>query len=194
MKQKSAEKTELSRQKKNTGFFNPIRHIQLNQQITTLTEEIEELDNRKSALLIHLGCTKESETKNISANLQKMSDTVEKLAKRQETLEQQKTEETIKFREWKSKVPSDQRLDLLDERIALRENHRHSLIGRLQEVFGKVFSNDRLRDASDTIDYHLKEDPDIVRIRAMDKWYKQEQEKALNSLPPEPKRSRGRVR
>ena len=190
LNQKIAEKIELSQQKKNTGFFNPIRHIQLSQQITTLTEEIEELRNQKTAILIRLGCDKESDFKIAESNLKKMNATVEKLSERQKTLEQQKSDETTKFHIWKSKVPLDKELELLDERISLRENHRNSLIGKLQEVFGGVFSYERLRDASDEIDYYLNEDPDIIRKRTWAKRYEKAQEKAWNRPQSVKKRSR----
>lgn len=190
LQQKTAEKKELSQQKKNTGFFNPIRHIQLSQQITTLTEEIEELKNQKTSILIRLGCDKESDFIIAESNLKKMNETVGKLSERQKTLEQQKSDETTKFHEWKSKVSPEQELKLLDERISLRENHRNSLIGKLQEVFSKVFSYDRLRDASDDIDYHLNEDPDIIRKRAWEKRYEQAQVKARNRPQSAKKRSR----
>ena len=190
LNQKTAEKKELSQQKKNTGFFNPIRHIQLSQQITTLTEEIEELKNQKTSILIRLGCEKESDFKIAESNLKKMNATVEKLSERQKTLEQQKSDETTKFHKWKSKVPLEKELELLDERISLRENHRNSLIGKLQEVFGRVFSYERLRDASDEIDYYLNEDPDIIRKRTWAKRYEKAQEKAWNRPQSVKKRSR----
>lgn len=188
--QKTAEKKELSHQKKNTGFFNPIRHIQLSQQITTLTEEIEELKNQKTSVLIRLGCDKESDIKIAESNLKKMNETVGKLSKRQKTLEQQKADETTKFHEWKFKVSPEQELELLDERILLRENHHNSLIGKLQDVFGRIFSYERLRDASDDIDYHLNEDSDIIRKRTWEKRYEQAQEKARNRPQLVKKRSR----
>lgn len=190
LNQKTAEKKELSKQKKNTGFFNPIRHIQLSQKITTLTEEIEELKNQKTSILIRLGCEKESDFKIAERNLKKMNATVEKLSERQKTLEQQKSDETTKFQKWKSKVPLEKELELLDERISLRENHRNSLIGKLQEVFGRVFSYERLRDASDEIDYYLNEDPDIIRKRTWAKRYEKAQEKAWNRPQSVKKRSR----
>ena len=190
LNQKTAEKKVLSQQKKNTGFFNPIRHIQLSQKITTLTEEIEELKNQKTSILIRLGCEKESDFKIAESNLKKMNATVEKLSERQKTLEQQKSDETTKFHKWKSKVPLEKELELLDERISLRENHRNSLIGKLQEVFGGVFSYERLRDASDEIDYYLNEDPDIIRKRTWAKRYEKAQEKAWNRPQSVKKHSR----
>lgn len=120
-----------------------------------------------------------------------MNETVEKLSERQKTLEQQKADETIKFHKWKSKVSPEQELELLDERISLRENHCNSLIGKLQDVFGRVFSYERLRDASEDIDYHLNEDPDIIRKRTWEKRYEQAQEKAQNRTQTVKKPSRG---
>lgn len=48
LKQKLETKQELLTQKKNTGFFNPGQRKKLDQQFTTLTEEIEELKNQKN--------------------------------------------------------------------------------------------------------------------------------------------------
>ena len=134
--------------------------------------------------MIRLGCDKESDFKIAESNLKKMNETVEKLSERQKTLEQQKSDETTKFHEWKSRVSPEQELELLDERISIRENHRNSLIGKLQEVFGRVFSYERLRDASDDINYHLNEDSDIIRKRTWEKRYAQAQEKARNRPQP----------
>ena len=109
-------------------------------------------------------------------------------------MEQQKTDETAKFHKWKSQVSPEQELELLNERISLRENHRNSLIGKLQDVFNRVFSYERLRDASDEIDYHLNEDPDIIRKRAWEKRYEQAQEKSQNRTQTVKKPSRGMER
>lgn len=139
--------------------------------------------------MIRLGCEKESDFKIAESNLKKMNETVGKLSERQKTLEQQKPDETTKFHEWKSKVSPEQELKLLDERISLRENHRNSLIGKLQDVFVRVFSYERLRDASDEIDYHLNEDTDIIRKRTWEKRYEKAQEKGRNRPQPVKKRS-----
>ena len=49
LKAKVTERKELNVQKDKTSILNPIRHIKLNQQLTTITEEIEELKSRKAA-------------------------------------------------------------------------------------------------------------------------------------------------
>ena len=51
LKAKVTERKELNVQKDKTSILNPIRHIKLNQQLTTITEEIEELKSRKEQLI-----------------------------------------------------------------------------------------------------------------------------------------------
>ena len=63
-----------------------------------------------------------------------------------------------------------------------RKNHRNSLIGKLLKVFGGVFSYERLLDASDEIDYHLNEDPDIIKKHTWEKRYEQAMRKLSHFL------------
>lgn len=51
LKAKVSERKELNVQKDKTSILNPIQHIKLNQQLTTVTEEIEELKSRKEQLI-----------------------------------------------------------------------------------------------------------------------------------------------
>ena len=52
LKAKVTERKELNVQKDKTSILNPIQHIKLNQQLTTITEEIEELKSRKGKYVI----------------------------------------------------------------------------------------------------------------------------------------------
>ena len=51
LKAKVTERKKLNVQKDKTSILNPIQHIKLNQQLTTVTEEIEELKSRKEQLI-----------------------------------------------------------------------------------------------------------------------------------------------
>ena len=57
LKAKVTERKELNVQKDKTSILNPIRHIKLNQQLTTITEEIEELKSRKEQLIFQAECS-----------------------------------------------------------------------------------------------------------------------------------------
>ena len=51
LKAKVTEWKELNVKKEKTSILNPIQHIKLNQHLTTVTEEIEELKSRKEQLI-----------------------------------------------------------------------------------------------------------------------------------------------
>lgn len=51
LKDKIAERKDLKTQKDKTSILNPIQHIKMNQQLTTITEEIEELTSWKEQLI-----------------------------------------------------------------------------------------------------------------------------------------------
>ena len=57
LKAKVTERKELNVQKDKTSILNPIQHIKLNQQLTTITEEIEELKSRKEQLIFQAECS-----------------------------------------------------------------------------------------------------------------------------------------
>lgn len=59
---KTPERKSLRQLQKDTSILNIPKQLQINQQITTLTEEIEELKTEKSLLLKQLGLRIDSET------------------------------------------------------------------------------------------------------------------------------------
>ena len=68
LKAKVTERKELNVQKDKTSILNPIQHIKLNQQLTTVTEEIEELKSRKEQLKGTFGKYYDYHRRDIAAN------------------------------------------------------------------------------------------------------------------------------
>ena len=66
LKAKVTERKELNVQKDKTSILNPIQHIKLNQQLTTVTEEIEELKSRKEQLIFQAQCSTDKDMTNLS--------------------------------------------------------------------------------------------------------------------------------
>ena len=62
LKAKVTERKELNVKKEKTSILNPIQHIKLNQQLTTVTEEIEELKSRKEQLIFQAECSTAQKT------------------------------------------------------------------------------------------------------------------------------------
>jgi len=182
IREKQVQKKELLTQQKNTSIFSPIRLLQLNQQITTLTEEIEELKTRRDQLMHEVGCQNETEMKEAEGTLSQMTTYVKKLTAQQETLTSQLAADEAQYRETKSRVLPGQADALLDARASLRIGFRGQIRSKLREIFGQRLQYDRLSSAEEQIDNRLGEDSDLFQGRAAKLRHEQEMERRRNPL------------
>ncbi len=60
-------------QKSKTSILNPFQHIKLNQQLTTVTEEIEELKSGKEQLLFQAECSTDKDMTSLSRKYDQMN-------------------------------------------------------------------------------------------------------------------------
>lgn len=79
----------MNLQKDKTSFLNPIQHIKLNQQITTVTEEIEELKSAKEQLLFQAECSTDKDMVKLSDRYNQMMKNLETLDSQDATLKEQ---------------------------------------------------------------------------------------------------------
>ncbi len=63
--------------KEKTSILNPIQHIKLNQQLTTITEEIEELKSRKEQLIFQAECSTDKDMTNLSKKYDQMNNNLD---------------------------------------------------------------------------------------------------------------------
>ena len=82
LKAKVTERKELNVQKDKTSILNPIQHIKLNQQLTTITEEIEELKSRKEQLIFQAECSTDKDMTNLSKKYDQMKNNLDILDSR----------------------------------------------------------------------------------------------------------------
>ena len=156
LRDKKAEKKALIETKKQTGFFSPVKQIKLNQQLTTLTEEIEELKFQKQQLMYQLHCYNETEMKQAENTLSQMNKNLEKLEEQKNNLTEQLAEEIERFQKVKSNVAPENTEALLDERVKIRETAKTGMLSKLQNTFGSKFEHSRFRSASDIMDTVLR--------------------------------------
>lgn len=167
LKRKTAEKKGLNAEKCNTSIFSPIQHIQLNQKIATITEDIEELKSRRTQLMWQASCQNETEIEKIERILSQMNTQLEKLKVQYDSLERQISDDALRFADIKSTIDSDQEFALLDMRLSVRDTCIEKILSKLQKVFGSKFDFQRFHDATDQIDDMLSEDPDIFHERSL---------------------------
>lgn len=171
---KQEERKILKTQKQKLSILNPLQHYQLNQQITTLTEDIEELKSKKNYLMGEIYCHNDTEMKNAESNLKHQSAFLEKLAAQRQSLNEQLGKNRKKFIDLKLSVTPEKSEELLDARVSFRDIVRDRVVSRLRDVYGKKFEYNRLNDASDYIDGCIQEDPYLFRERARQKAWEQD--------------------
>lgn len=178
LKAKQEERKALEKTKGSTGILNAVQHVQLSRQITTLTEEIEELKTRKNLLMHQVGCQNDVEMKQAEGTLSKMRDYLEKLNEQQPKLSGQLAADEEKFRETKEKVSPDEEDALLTARAALRTDQQVAVRSKLQEVFGRKYNSDLLLKASEQVDQKTGDDADKMKARRSQLYQEQEAERS----------------
>ena len=189
LKAKVSERKELNVQKDKTSILNPIQHIKLNQQLTTITEEIEELKSRKEQLIFQAECSTDKDMTNLSKKYDQMKNNLDILDSQDISLKKQLEKDATAFREEKFRPEPEQYTKLLDTRIQIRPDFRDKLIEQLKGTFGKYYDYHRRDIAANEVDYLNVEDPDVFSHRAWELEYQRKQEMRRNQPVRSKKRS-----
>ena len=187
LKAKVAEKKELNIQKDKTSILNPFQHIKLNQQLATLTEEIEELKSVKEQLLFQAECSTDKDMTNLSKKYDQMEKNLDILDSQDTTLKEHLKKDAITFQEEAFRPKPEQYTELLDARIQIRPTFRDKLIEQLKGTFGKYYDYHRRDIAASEVDYLNVEDPDVFSHRAWELEY-QEKQKMRKNQPVQSKK------
>lgn len=182
IREKLSEKKELNARKNNTSIFSPLQHIHLNQRLTTITEDMEELKSRKTQLMYKISCQNEKEMNEAETILSQMNTQLGKLEAQHDSLEKQISDDVLHFENVKSQADPAQNITLLDARLAIWNGCIDKLLSKLHDVFGQKFDFQRFRTAANQVDNKLAEDPDIFQERAL--YLQQEQEQTICKNPP----------
>ena len=180
LKAKVTERKELNVKKEKTSILNPIQHIKLNQQLTTITEEIEELKSRKEQLIFQAECSTDKDMTNLSKKYGQMKNNLDILNSQDISLKKQLEKDADAFREEKFRPEPEQYTELLDTRIQIRPDFRDKLIEQLKGTFGKYYDYHRRDIAANEVDYLNAEDPDVFSHRAWELEYQRKQEMRRN--------------
>ena len=176
LKAKVTERKELNVQKDKTSILNPIQHIKLNQQLTTITEEIEELKSRKEQLIFQAECSTDKDMTILSQKYDQMNKNLDILDSQDISLKKQLKKDAAAFREEKFRPDPEQYTELLDTRIQIRPDFRDKLIEQLKGTFGKYYDYHRRDIAANEVDYLNVEDPDVFSHRAWELKYQRKRE------------------
>ena len=176
LKAKVTEKKELNVQKSKTSILNPFQHIKLNQQLTTVTEEIEELKSAKEQLLFQAECSTEKDMASLSRKYDQMDKNLAILDSQDMALKEQLEKDAVAFQEEKLRPKPEQYTELLDARIQIRPTFREKLIEQLKGTFGEYYDYHYRDIATHEVDDLNMEDPYSFSHRTWELEYQRKQE------------------
>lgn len=176
LKAKVTEKKELHVQKNKTSILNPLQHIKLNQQLTTITEEIEELKSAKEQLLFQAECSTEKDMASLSRKYDQIDKNLNILDSQDMTLKGQLEKDAVAFQEEKLRPKPEQYTELLDARIQIRPTFREKLIEQLKGTFGEYYDYHYRDIATHEVDDLNMEDPYSFSHRTWELEYQRKQE------------------
>ena len=176
LKAKVTEKKELNVQKSKTSILNPFQHIKLNQQLTTVTEEIEELKSAKEQLLFQAECSTEKDMASLSRKYDQMDKNLYILDSQDMALKEQLEKDAVAFQEEKLRPKPEQYTELLDARIQIRPTFREKLIEQLKGTFGEYYDYHYRDIATHEVDDLNMEDPYSFSHRTWELEYQRKQE------------------
>lgn len=171
IKDKSAERKNMLAEKKACGILHPIRLHQLSGQIAALTEEIEELRDKKSMLLASLNRHSDSEAHNIKKRLEIVEQNLTKLTEQHEKLTAMRDESVAEFEAAHAEICPEDIDSVKNIRIDIRREHTRTLSAKLRETFGSDYDYRAMMSAERKADTVIGETTDSISDKAMRREY-----------------------
>lgn len=148
IREKQAERKNLSAEKQKCSPLQIVTVTKLYQQITTLTEEIEELKSQRTQILDKLKCADDKELQATDKWISELEALKGKLTEQQEKLSGQAEKQAAQYYEIEESIPVEDWAAVRDERRALHPQKRLDAMEKLQATYGKNYSR-RLYDEAE---------------------------------------------
>lgn len=164
IKDKDKERRQMQTDKQALNPLQLLRQRQLAEQISALTEEIEELKSQKAMLLREMQCEGSADVERLERHLRQLDEISEKLAARQSRLTDEWRNKLDAFDGARRSVTGRTKTkELLQERARLRPEQRKALAARLQEQEGERLDDGLARWAETLVDDALGYEEGTVR-------------------------------
>ena len=156
IKQKTKARKALVSEQKNTSKLNLIKQHDLSRQITTLTEEIEELHSEKENLLLDLGCADDAGVKAVQSEITAMEASLHKLDEQKEKYSAELDETLQQYKQLQNQAEDQQKI---------RNDAAAAAAVRLQQAYGKHYNAQLVRESQQDVAAWLGESTQPASIR-----------------------------
>ena len=180
IKAKTAERRKLQAEK---DKLNPLQIIQKNiltKQITTLTEDISELNFKRKSLLADMYCTSDSQVKEIENLIENNNETIDSITAHNAKLTENKEADKAEYEQIKNAIATEDVEAVQAERQNIRDDSESKILKRLQDSYGDKYDSKLYDEAVTATNKELSEKP--IQKKSI--------RKALEQQHTQPKRKR----
>lgn len=139
IREKTAERKKLRMEKEKLSVWEVVKQLKYSQQITTITEDIEELKSQKVQIMEELGCENDTTVKTVEATVANLDKRKENLEKVQKALETEKSKNMERYAETLYSIAPEDLSAVEAERVMLRYDGRIELMRKLRGKYGEGF-------------------------------------------------------
>ena len=175
IKEKSKERKALLEEKKETPFYQIPKLHNLTRRITELTEEIEELKTEKEMLLRSLDCADDAGISDVKKEIATLEGALKKLSEQEEKYSAELDEALKQYAEQKEQAAGMDAADLMDARLAVREEKERSAIDKLKAAYGEKYDPMMMHDSKRDVADLLHEEVEVRSVREFLRHEQQQQ-------------------
>ena len=175
IKEKSKERRNLLAEKKETPFYLIPKLHDLTHRITELTEEIEELKTEKDFLLRSLDCADDAGISEVKKEIATLEGALQKLSEQEEKYSAELDEALKQYAEPKEQGAGMDAAELMDARLAVREEKERSAVDRVKAAYGEKYDPMLMHDSKRDVANLLHEESDTRSVREFIRRKQQQQ-------------------
>ena len=185
IKDKSKERKNLLAEKKETPFYQIPKLHDLTRRIAELTEEIEELKTEKDFLLHSLDCVDDAGISDVKKEIATLESALKKLSEQEEKYSAELDEALKQYAELKEQAAGMDAAELMDARLAVREEKERSAIDKVKAAYGEKYDPMLMHDSKRDVANLLHEEAEVRSVR---EFLRQKQKVQQTQQQRKPKR------
>ena len=165
IKEKTKERKNLLAEKKETPFYQIPKLRDLIWRIAELTEELEELKTEKEMLLRSLDCADDTGISSVKKDIAAMESALKKLEAQEAKYSAELDAALKEYGELKEQASEFDAGELMEARLAIREEKERSAVTRVQDAYGERYDSLMMFDSKRDVANLLHEEAETRSVR-----------------------------
>lgn len=165
IKEKAKERKNLLAEKKKTPFYQIPKLRDLARRIAELTEELEELKTEKEMRLRSLDCADDTGISSVKKDIAAMESALKKLEAQEAKYSAELDAALKEYGELKEQASEFDAGELMEARLAIREEKERSAVTRVQDAYGEKYDSLMMFDSKQDVANLFHEEAEARSVR-----------------------------